>query len=136
VPPDSNRSVNAAIAANERWSRLGADARRAGTTAAREALTWYFERLVDPSGSLEPEDRAARARNARSAHMLRMNKLSHHADRGSAAAVDSMTAFVRAIGQEIHRARCPHIWPDELIGDAACTLCGLLYRDYSQDDAA
>ncbi|GAA3841708.1 hypothetical protein GCM10022403_087320 [Streptomyces coacervatus] len=64
------RSLRAQIAAFERWA-YEAD-RSDATAAARAASMGRFDKLVDPDGSLTPEERARRAACARKAHFLRM----------------------------------------------------------------
>jgi hypothetical protein len=66
----AERSTIASIAANERWSRT--NDRVAATANARKAFSDRFENLVDPEGTLSPDERARRAASARSAHMKRL----------------------------------------------------------------
>lgn len=42
------------------------------TASARLAFDGRFEREVDPDGTLDPAERARRAKHARKAHMLRL----------------------------------------------------------------
>lgn len=58
-------SANASIAANTRWAHE--PDRTAATAPARDALEARFEREVDPDGTLPPDERAKRARNAKRA---------------------------------------------------------------------
>jgi hypothetical protein len=55
------------------------------TGAARKAFLDSFERRVDPDGALPIEERARRAAHARTAHFLRLAKLSADARRRKAA---------------------------------------------------
>ena len=52
--------------ANIRWAHE--PDRTAATAPARDALEARFEREVDPDGTLPPDERAKRARNARKAY--------------------------------------------------------------------
>jgi hypothetical protein len=49
------------------------------TAAARASFLSRFEREVDPSGSLPPEERAKRATHARKAYFARLARLSAQA---------------------------------------------------------
>jgi hypothetical protein len=64
------RRMRSSLAANTMWART--PDRAARTAAARRAALSRFERQVDPDGVLSPVERAARAENARKAHMQRM----------------------------------------------------------------
>jgi len=66
----AERALIARIAAAARWSRT-AD-RAAATTPARAALQERFERQVDPNHELAQEDRARRARAARTEFYARL----------------------------------------------------------------
>ena len=55
------------------------------TQAARKAFLDGFERRVDPNGELPVEERARRAAHARTAHFLRLARLSADARRRKAA---------------------------------------------------
>lgn len=65
-----SRSDAAKVAANTRWA-FEPD-RTSATAAGTNAFLAKFERLVDPDGVLSPDERAKRARNALSAHMIRV----------------------------------------------------------------
>lgn len=65
-----SRSQAAKVAAHTRWA-LEPD-RRAATAPGTNAFLARFERMVDPDGRLAPEERAKRAKNALSAHMMRV----------------------------------------------------------------
>lgn len=64
------RVMRARIAAHTRWSTTGN--RSAATEPARRAFADRWERLVDPDGVLDPDERAQRAENAKKAHFQRM----------------------------------------------------------------
>lgn len=66
----SDRILIAKIAAHERWSRESD--RPAATRAARQAFNDRFEREVDPTGALDPVERARRADSARKAYFSRL----------------------------------------------------------------
>lgn len=68
--PTSDRSMRARIAASDRWAREP-DRTRA-TAPARAGLEAKFERLVDPDGTLPPDERAKRVASAKTAHYTRM----------------------------------------------------------------
>jgi hypothetical protein len=57
---------------------------RQTSAPGRAAFLASFERLVDPDGSLPPDERARRARHARSAHFARLAYLSARARRARA----------------------------------------------------
>lgn len=59
------RVLIAKLAAHERWSRCSDPS--AATAPARKAFADRFERQVDPTGVLEPHERARRAMSARKA---------------------------------------------------------------------
>lgn len=61
----TERTLRARIAAHTRWSR---EDPVEGTAAARSAFLGRFEREVDPNGELSAEERARRAKHARSAY--------------------------------------------------------------------
>ena len=58
------------IAAHVKWAFC--EDRTAATSAARETFLKGFEKLVDPDGVLDPEERTKRARNAIAAHFRRL----------------------------------------------------------------
>lgn len=62
--------LRARIAAAERWAHC--PDRQAATAPARAAFAERFERLVDPEGTLPPEERAKRAASAKRAHFARL----------------------------------------------------------------
>lgn len=72
----SQRTQRARIAANARWSQQDG---AAGTQAARSAFLDRFERQVDPTGELDPRERARRAESAKRAHFQRMAYARHRA---------------------------------------------------------
>ncbi|MDT2008764.1 hypothetical protein FXW78_39665 [Rhodococcus opacus] len=79
------------IAAHESWART--EDRTARTAAARKAALDRFERIVDPDGSLNPQERARRAEHARKAYFTRLALKSAQARRrtGTDAAAGSPT---------------------------------------------
>lgn len=62
------------IAAALSWSRTTDRARP--TKSARDAFLARFEREVDPSGGLPPDERRRRAEHAKRTYMLRLAKRS------------------------------------------------------------
>jgi hypothetical protein len=68
----TQRRLSARVAANERWSRLSTEERRAATARARAARMDRYEREVDPDGQLDPAERQILADNAMRAAMSRM----------------------------------------------------------------
>ncbi|GHD04285.1 hypothetical protein GCM10010313_20390 [Streptomyces violarus] len=62
--------LRASIAANTLWSLT--EDRAAHTAPARQAFLGRFERVVDPDGTLTPEERARRAQHARKAYFQRL----------------------------------------------------------------
>ncbi len=62
----SQRSMRAQIAANTRWAHTD---RRKASEDARQRQMAKYEALVDPDGTLEPDERSRRADNARKAAM-------------------------------------------------------------------
>lgn len=66
----AERSIRGQIAAHESWART--ENRPARTRKAREKFESRFEREVDPSGVLSPDERAKRAANARQAYFARL----------------------------------------------------------------
>ncbi|PXX66940.1 hypothetical protein DFR70_103695 [Nocardia tenerifensis] len=64
------RMLQAKIAAHESWARTSDRAAR--TAKARNVMLSKFERLVDPDGLLNPDERAYRVEQARKAHYTRM----------------------------------------------------------------
>lgn len=75
----AQRSLRARIAAHLSWANTSDRAAR--TAAARKAALDRFDRLVDPDGVLDPDERAKRARNARSAYFSRLALRSSQARR-------------------------------------------------------
>jgi hypothetical protein len=82
--PDSSYFIAQSRAANMRWAYVSD--RAAATAPARAASEARFERLVDPDGTLAPEERAKRAANARRAHYQQMALKSVESRRRAAAA--------------------------------------------------
>jgi hypothetical protein len=76
-------SLRGRIAALERWART--DDRAAATAPARAGLTARFERDVDPTGELDPAERARRVAAKRKAHFARLALLSAQSRRRAAA---------------------------------------------------
>lgn len=76
------KDINRRIAAEVSWSRTSD--RSARTKPGRDAFLSRFERLVDPEGTLPPDERRIRAQHALRAHMLRLAKRSAQARRLSA----------------------------------------------------
>jgi hypothetical protein len=77
------RRTNASIAANTRAAMYDG---REVTQRARDKAFARFEREVDPTNSLDPQERDRRARALRRAHMQRIAKKSHEARRRNKAA--------------------------------------------------
>lgn len=77
----SERSIRAQIAANKRWAHTD---RRKASEDARQRQMERYEDLVDPTGVLDPAERAARADNARKADMQRLALKSAKARRARA----------------------------------------------------
>ncbi len=75
----SARALIARIASHTRWAHV--DDRVAATAPARKAAFDRFEREVDPTGSLDPQERARRAESARKAYFARLALKSHQARR-------------------------------------------------------
>ena len=74
-PTCAERSVNASIASNARWSREPSRARAtAKARAAGPGSVDYWIARVDPDGLMTPADRVAAAENARRAHFQRLAK--------------------------------------------------------------
>jgi hypothetical protein len=101
VPESAERSMLASIAANERWSRV--PDRRDATKAARQGFSDRFERMVDPAGELEPEERARRAAAAQKAHMTRLALASAKSRRAKASARDRAARY-RKTAESLRRA--------------------------------
>ncbi|MDO0937137.1 hypothetical protein QQY66_37495 [Streptomyces sp. DG2A-72] len=78
------RRLRAQIAAHAMWANC--DDPVVHTAPAREAAQKRFERLVDPEGTLAPEERARRAEHARKAHFKRLALASSKARAARAAA--------------------------------------------------
>lgn len=66
----AERRLAAQIAANESWAKTPDPAAR--TAAARAALMAKFEHEADPTGTLDPAERARRAEHLRKAHFQRL----------------------------------------------------------------
>ena len=79
------RSLRASLAANARWAKTS---RADASGQARKGQQRRFEAGVDPEGVLSPVERAARADNARRAHMRRMALRSAQVRRRRRAAAD------------------------------------------------
>lgn len=77
------RRLRAEIAAHEMWANC--DDPAAHTAPARDAFLERFERKVDPDGVLSPEERARRAKHARTAYMKRLALASSKARAAKAA---------------------------------------------------
>ncbi len=65
------------------------------TAPAREKFLSRFEREVDPTGSLDPTERARRAGHARKTYFAR---LAHQSDKARAAKKSAQSATVAASG--------------------------------------
>lgn len=68
----AQRALRARIAAHVSWANT--TDRRARTAAARKAAWDRFERQVDPTGELPPEERAKRACHARTAYFSQLSR--------------------------------------------------------------
>lgn len=68
--PTTERSLKASIAAHESWARTDDPAER--TRNARASFDARFEQQADPSGILEPAERARRAAHLRKAYFARL----------------------------------------------------------------
>lgn len=66
----SERSLLARLASHSSWAKT--EDRSARTEAARQAFRDRFEQQVDPEGTLDPDERARRAENARKAFYTRL----------------------------------------------------------------
>ena len=66
----TERSIIASIGGSTSWART--PDRAARTAPARAAADARFEREVDPTGVLDPAERARRAEHLRRAHYQRM----------------------------------------------------------------
>lgn len=108
--PGSEASLRGRIAAYERWART-AD-RTAATAPGRRGLEARFEREVDPSGELDPAERARRVDAKRKAHFMRLALLSARSRRAAAEA--------RAAANSPERTTEPHS-PGR--ADAAAGFC-------------
>jgi len=78
----SDRVLVARLAAHESWART--PDRTARTAPARQAALDRFEQQVDPSGTLDPAERARRAEHARKAYFTRLALKSAQARRAKA----------------------------------------------------
>lgn len=81
-PPE--RQLRARLAAHTRWANAGPEERQKQAQIASRGLLAKFEREVDPDGVLEPTDRLARAKSARSAYMARLALQRSRKSRGNA----------------------------------------------------
>lgn len=70
----TERSLRASAAAYTKWAHT--DDRPAATAAARTAARNRFEKLVDPDGRLDPDERTRRADMARRAFYADMARKS------------------------------------------------------------
>jgi hypothetical protein len=75
----SERTLRARIAAHELHAKGRTNTKAA--TEASPARATYFERQVDPNGTLSPRERARRAEHLRQAHFTRLALLSAKARR-------------------------------------------------------
>lgn len=82
--PRSDQYVKVSIAQHKRWA-LEPD-RTAATQPARDGLHRRFLDQVDPDRVLAPDERAKRAKNARTAHFREMALKSAQARRAKAVA--------------------------------------------------
>jgi hypothetical protein len=80
----TERSLRARAAAFTKWAHT--DDRAAATAAARTAARTRFEKLVDPDGALDVEERSRRADMARRAFLADMQRKSVAARRRKRAA--------------------------------------------------
>jgi hypothetical protein len=80
----------AKVAANARWSRRGA--RQEQSRKLSEARLAYYERQVDPDGTLPAKERAKLARNALEADMARLSLASAKARRKQGGGPDGQAA--------------------------------------------
>jgi hypothetical protein len=78
-----DRALIARIAAHSKLAK--AEDPAALTAAARDAFMARFERQVDPTGVLDPADRAVRAAHARTAYMTKLSLRAVQARRRRAA---------------------------------------------------
>lgn len=81
----AQRSLRARVAAHTSWANTSDRAAR--TANARQASVARFEKLVDPDGTLPPEERRQRADSAMKAHFSRMAAASAASRRGKRAKV-------------------------------------------------
>ena len=107
------------------------DAGRARTTKARETWRRQFEQQVDPAGTLDPAERAARAAEARRQWM---RLLAHRSREVRQEARRARIAREQFEATDRAQQTCPHVWPGELTPTTACLDCGLLYVEW--DDQA
>lgn len=70
--PPAERSTRARLAALVRHSRTDGREATAAARAASPGSDEYWLAKVDPGRTLEPKERAKRARNAKSAHFTRL----------------------------------------------------------------
>jgi hypothetical protein len=127
----SDRSLAAAHAAHERWSRATPEERREGNRRARETWLARFAAEADPDGTLDPIEREQAAARLLAAHMSRLAlkaaaaRREHRRERLAAAnraTVDAILAICDGA----------HDWPGDLDrADAACLRCGLPYTEFA-----
>jgi len=67
----SERSLIAALAAHTKWA--GTPDRQAATAAARKAFDDRFEKLVDPTGEMDPATRATLAESRKRAYFRELS---------------------------------------------------------------
>jgi hypothetical protein len=128
----TQRRLSARVAANERWSRLSTEERRAATARARAARMDRYEREVDPDGRLDPAERQILADNAMRAAMS-----SDGSGRGQEAAVRMteplfMYSTRTQAKQIVHRTILGGSWSPRLAGYARTkflTACGVVLTD-------
>jgi hypothetical protein len=51
-------------------------------------------------------------------------------EHGSQLPADEFALYADDV-RTVATARCRHLWPSEIVGDAACEHCGLEYADWS-----
>lgn len=80
----AERSLRARMAAFAMHAKYGTSGSRRLAKSGQDGLMARFEREVDPSGELPPEERRRRAEQLRRAHMARLTMLSIKAKRRAA----------------------------------------------------
>ena len=96
---DTERTMAARVAAHTSWAHT--PDRNARTAPARAALMARFEREVDPTGALLPQERAKRAESARKAYFTNLalkSARSRRTSRDLAATADAADAELSALG--------------------------------------